>query len=230
MRAGAFAPLVVVPAVNCIPLPRTVDRELAALTEPMTIGARAVEVGEVKTGDRVLVLGPGPIGQSIAIMTREAGAAEIVIVGKEDAPRLTCLRSLGFESIIDLADGDFVSQIQSYITPDKFDIVFEATGAGAALQDGLNVLRRQGILVTCAIHATPAAFNVTQLVRQQQQIRGSATGTPATWRTVLGVLERHGDALQAIITHRLPLELALEGFELARQKVAAKVIITPNAS
>ena len=229
MRAGAFAPFVMAPAMNCIRLPKTVDRDLAAIAEPMTIGARAVEVGEVTAGDRVLIMGPGPIGQLVAVMAREAGAAEIVIVGKEDTARLTCLRSMGFETTIDLAEGSFEDQIRRYVQDDKFDIVYEATGVAATLQLGLDVLRRQGVLVTCAIHAVPASFNVTQLVRQQQQIRGSATGTQDTWAKVLQVLEKRGDELQAMISHRLPLERAVEGFELARQKIASKVIITPNA-
>jgi threonine 3-dehydrogenase len=225
---GAFAPLVVVPAVNCIRLPRAVDSELAALTEPMTIGARAVESGEIKPGDRVLIMGPGPIGQSIAVMAREAGAAEIIIVGKDDAPRLGCLQALGFDHTIDLAEGTLKDHLTPYLNSGKFDVVFEATGVGATLQQGLDVLRRFGILVTCAIHAAPAAFDVTPFVRVQQQIRGSARGTAATWQRVLDVLEKKGEQLRRMITHRLPLEHVVEGFELARQKAASKVIIIPN--
>ena len=133
--------------MNCIVLPKTIDRELAAIAEPMTIGARAVEVGEVTTGDRVLIMGPGPIGQSVAVMAREAGAAEILIVGKDDAARLACLRNMGFGATIDLAEGSFEDQISPHVQDDKFDIVYEATGVAAALQLGLNVLRRQGVLV-----------------------------------------------------------------------------------
>lgn len=228
MRDGAFAPFVVAPAVNCIVLPSGVDRELAAIAEPLTIGARAVETGAVTDGDRVLIMGPGPIGQSVAVMAREAGAAEIVILGKDDEPRLASLNKMGFDTTIDLSEGTFEDQMRPHLKTGKFDIVYEATGVGATLQTGLDVLRRQGILVTCAIHAVPASFNVTQLVRQQQQIRGSATGTQATWARVLEVLEKRGDDLQAMITHRLPLSRAEEGFELARQKLASKVIITPN--
>jgi 2-desacetyl-2-hydroxyethyl bacteriochlorophyllide A dehydrogenase len=229
LRNGAFAPWVVVPATNCERLPDGVDTQLAALTEPMTIGARAVEVSEVQAGDRILVMGPGPIGHFIAVMAREAGARDIVVVGKDDADRLASMRTIGFEQTIDLADGDLESQAKRYLGTDQFDIVFEATGVPVALQQGLDVLRRGGVMVTCAIHAVPAAFDVTRFVRAQQQLRGSAVASEATWETVLGVLAKSGDQLRNIITHRLPLERALEGFELARQKAASKVVILPNA-
>lgn len=228
LRNGAFAPWVAVPAANCVRLPESVDTQLAALTEPMTIGARAVEVSEVNAGDRVLVMGPGPIGHFIAVMAREAGAKDIVVVGKDDAQRLASMQSLGFDQTIDLADGDLASQAKRYIGADTFDIVFEATGVPVALQQGLDVLRHFGVMVTCAIHAVPAAFDVTQFVRAQQQLRGSAVASEATWDTVLGVLAASGDQLRTMITHRVPLDRALEGFELARQKAASKVMLLPN--
>ncbi len=228
MSNGAFAPWVVAPAANCVPLPDAVDTQLAALTEPMTIGARAVEASKVGTDDRVLVMGPGPIGHFIAVMAREAGAKNIVVVGKDDTDRLASMKSIGFDQTIDLADGDLASQAKRYIGTNAFDIVFEATGVPVALQQGLDVLRRFGVMVTCAIHAVPAAFDVTKFVRAQQQIRGSTTADDATWETVLGVLANSGDQLRSMITHRVPLDRAIEGFELARQKQASKVVVLPN--
>jgi threonine 3-dehydrogenase len=43
------------------------------------------------------------------------------------------------------------------------------------------------------------------------------------------VLARQGDKLRPMITHRLPLARAIEGFELARLKTASKVMLLPNA-
>lgn len=222
-RAGAFARQVVAPAINCVRLPDRVDSELAALTEPLTVGARAVETGEVKRGDRVLIMGPGTVGQTIAVMARAAGA-EVTIVGKHDADRLACLRALGFARALDLRDGPLAEVLGT----DKFDVVFEATGVPATINQGLALLRRWGILVVCGIHAAHAPVDLNRLNREQLQIRGSNRATRVTWRRVLGLLAREGERLRPMITHRLPLDRALEGFELARQKVASKVMILPN--
>lgn len=223
-RPGAFARRVLAPAVNCVRLPAGIDDELAALTEPLTVGARAVETGEVKAGDRVLVMGPGTVGQTIAIMARAAGA-EVTIVGKDDADRLACLNALGFERAIDLAGGT----LAACVGPKKFDVVFEATGVPATINEGLGVLRRYGILVVCGIHPAPAPVDLNRLNREQQQIRGSNRASRATWARVLDVLARDGERLRPMITHRLPLAHAPEGFELARRKIASKVMILPNA-
>ena len=223
-RQGAFARRVLAPAINCVRLPAGVDDELAALTEPLTVGARAVESGEVKQGDRVLVMGPGTVGQTIAVMARAAGA-EVTIVGKDDADRLACLRALGFERLVDLQDRPLAEAAGL----DKFDVVFEATGMPATVNHGLAVLRRWGILVVCGIHASHAPVDLNRLNREQLQIRGSNRASRATWSRVIDVLARDGERLRPMITHRLPLSRALEGFELARQKIASKVMILPNA-
>jgi len=223
-RPGAFARRVLAPAANCEKLPAAIDDELAALAEPLTVGRRAVESGEVKPGDRVLVMGPGTIGQTIAIMAREAGAT-VTILGKSDAQRLACLKALGFEATVDLETQPFDTLAKG----PKFDVVFEATGVPATVQQGLTVLRRFGILVVAGIHPAAASIDLTRLVREQQQIRGSSRATRATWTYVLDVLARQGDKLRPMITHRLPLAKAIEGFELARLKTASKVMLLPNA-
>jgi len=223
-RQGAFARRVLAPAINCVRLPDNVDDELAALTEPLTVGARAVESGEVRTGDRVLVMGPGTVGQTIAVMARAAGA-EVTIVGKGDPDRLACLRALGFERLVDLQDTSLAEAVGSQ----KFDVVFEATGVPATVNHGLNVLRRWGILVVCGIHAAHAPVDLNRLNREQLQIRGSNRASRATWARVVDLLTAEGERLRPMITHRLPLDRAIEGFELARQKVASKVLLLPNA-
>lgn len=88
---GGFAPFVTAPAANCLPLPDAVDDELGALTEPLAVAAEAVQVGAVGLGDTVLVLGPGTIGQGLALMARAAGAARVIVAGRADAPRLARL-------------------------------------------------------------------------------------------------------------------------------------------
>ncbi|MBP7568242.1 MAG: alcohol dehydrogenase catalytic domain-containing protein, partial [Burkholderiaceae bacterium] len=72
MRHGAFADWVVAPARNCVPVPAGVDPLVAALAEPLSVSLEAVRTGGVQRGDRVLVLGPGNIGQGIALFA--AGA------------------------------------------------------------------------------------------------------------------------------------------------------------
>lgn len=223
-RAGGFAPLVLAPARNCMALPPDFDPAIAALTEPLVIGARAVSVGAVAPGDRVLVMGPGTIGQAIALMARDAGAAEVTVVGQDDALRLEVLRQLGFDRLFDLAHGP----LDRVMDRGKYDVVFEVTGVPAVVQQGLALLRRGGVLVVAGIHPRPALVDLNVLVREQQQMRGTQRGKRADWQRAFGFVLREGTRLAPMVTHRLPLSRALEGFELARRKMASKVMLLPE--
>ena len=226
-RDGAFASHVSVPAANCIVAPAGLDAELVAMTEPMTVSAEAVDTGEVKAGDRVLVLGPGNIGQGIALFSRAAGATQVVIAGKDDAPRLACLRRMGFADTVDIGERTLADALAPYLANGNFDVVFEATGVPAVVQQALHVLRKRGILVICGIHPQPVSVDLTRLVREHQQIRGSYRAPAATWTRVLEFLHVHADLARQMITHRLPLDQGREGLELARSKVASKVVLVP---
>jgi threonine dehydrogenase-like Zn-dependent dehydrogenase len=200
--------------------------ELAALTEPLCVGARAVEVGEVRLGQTVVVLGAGMIGLAIALMARRSGAS-VVIVGLKDEARLNCAATLGFEHTVDLqheALGDAVARIFG----GKVDRVFEATGVAASITDGLAILKRGGVLITTGIHSRPAEINLTDLVRNKHQIRGSHGAIRSTWTTVLRILAEAGEQFRPLITHRIALGETIEGFELSRSKAAMKVMILPE--
>jgi threonine dehydrogenase-like Zn-dependent dehydrogenase len=224
-RDGALAPLVRVPVENCIAVPATLDVEIAALAEPMTVCAEAVDTGEVKPGDRVLVLGPGNIGQGVALFARAAGARQVVIVGKDDPARLDSLRQMGFTDTIDLGERPFDEALAPHLEQGKFDVVVEATGVPPVVQQGLDVLKKRGILVIVGIHPQPVTVNLTRLVRDHQQIRGSYRAPLATWSRVVDFLRQNVDVARAMITHRVPLDRAIEGLELSRTKAASKVMV-----
>lgn len=226
-RQGAFATHVAAPAAHCFELPDAVDAELASLTEPLCVSARAVETGEVRLGHKVVVLGVGMIGLGIALMARRAGAAQVILVGKNDPVRLACARRLGFDKIVDLAEDDLAEAVTG-LAGGKVDRVFEATGVTASVRDGLSILRRGGVMVVAGIHSRPVEINLTDLVRGKHQLRGSHGSTRATWATVLRILAESGEEFRPLISHRVRLDETVEGFRLSLSKEASKVIVLPK--
>jgi threonine dehydrogenase-like Zn-dependent dehydrogenase len=226
-RPGAMAPLLKLPEVNCFRLPDTVDFELGSIVEPLVVGLNAVDIGEVKEGDRVLVMGAGPIAQGIALFARSAGASAVTVTGFNDTPRLDVFRKLGFSDLIDRAGEGSMEKLKAKAGA-GFDVVFEATGAPHTLAEGLSVLKRFGIFVATGIHSGPATFNLTDLVRRRIQLRGSYSPTPRIWRNVIAAVAADPEAFRPIITHRVPLTEAVHGFELAHQREASKVVLLPQ--
>jgi len=226
-RDGALASHVRVPVENCIAVPDALPLELAALTEPMTVCAEAVDNAALRTGERVLILGPGNIGQGAALFARAAGA-EVVVVGKDDGPRLAALRRMGFDDVVDLGERPLEEALATHLARGRFDAVIEATGVPPVVQQGLDVLKKRGIFVAVGIQPKPVTINLTKLVREHQQIRGSYRSPVPTWRRVVDFLSANATLAREMISHRLPLERAIEGLELSRTKAASKVVIVPS--
>ncbi len=226
-RDGGFARAVRVPARCCIRLPESVDSEVGALAEPLGVSLEAVLTAGVGIGDTVLVPGPGTIGQGIALMARLAGAARVLVAGRADEPRFAVLRALGFDALLDVAEAPLAEQAMALTGGRPVDSVIEATGVPASVNDGLAVLKRGGVLVAAGIHAAPLSLPLTDFVRMRHQLRATHGAARSTWTRVLAHLERDPEAFRPMITHRLPLSRGLEGFELARQRAASKVMLAP---
>jgi L-iditol 2-dehydrogenase/threonine 3-dehydrogenase len=108
-------------------------------------------------------------------------------------------------------------------------VVIEATGAAAVLAPALRALKTHGVLVIAGIHSAPVPLDLTALVRRHQQLRGSYRTPERCWLEVVEFMQTHQDQLRLMITHRVPLAQAGQGFELARARLASKVLIQPGA-
>ena len=107
------------------------------------------------------------------------------------------------------------------------DVVIEATGHPPSIVDALAALKRGGVLVVAGIHPGPLSLPLTTFVRNRHQLRASHSSRPDTWPRVMALLAANPEAYRPMITHRLPLDRGLEGFELARQRAASKVMLRP---
>lgn len=227
-RHGAFATWVSVPARNCVPVPEGVSPLVAALGEPLTVSHEAVRTAEIRPGDKVLVLGPGNIGQGIALFARAAGAAQVVVGGYDDAPRMAVLWAMGFTDLIDFAKHDMTEALAQYTQDRKFDVVIEATGAAQVIAPALAVLKPRGVLVVTGIHAAPVPIDLTAMVRQHHQIRASYRAPEASWPEVVRFMVEHAEVLEKMVTHQFPLQQAATAFALAHRREATKVMLLPG--
>lgn len=224
---GGFAARVKVPATAVLALPTSIDAEIGALIEPLAVAMDAVLVGDVRLGDSVLVMGPGTIGQGLALMARASGASRVIVAGRADAPRFDVMRQLGFHDLVDVADGPLAEQVVARNGGQPVDVVIEATGHPPSINDGLAALKKGGVLVVAGIHPGPMTLPLTSFVRNRHQLRASHSSRRETWDKVVKLVAAAPEAFRPMITHRLPLARGVEGFELARQRAASKVMLLP---
>lgn len=143
---GAYAESIAVPArlvqKNLLRLKPQTDFRDAALTEPLACVALGIEETRVRRGQRVLVLGAGPIGLMFVALARHIGC--IVSVAGRGEKRLQAARRLGATEVFDVGtSGD----IRAAVPPDwQFDAVIEAVGKPEAWEAATKLVRKGGIV------------------------------------------------------------------------------------
>ena len=224
---GGFARYVTVPAANCLALPEGVDTELGALTEPLGVGCEAVLTGEVGLGDTVLVMGPGTIGQAIALFARAAGRGTGAGRGAGGWAAVRRDAALGFNDMLDVAEAPLAELVLAATGGRKVDVVHRGDRASAHDHGRAGRVAHGGVLVVAGIHPGPGVAAADRFRACAAPAAGDAWLRPRH----LGQGADHAGAgagtFRPMITHRLPLDRGLEGFELSRQRAASKVMLRP---
>jgi len=154
-RNGAFAEYVAVPARNCYPVPDSLTDAQAAFIEPLACVAYALRRLRVWPGDRVLIVGAGPMGLLLLQALRHSGASQVVMVEKQP-DRLALAAQLGASATIS-AGPNQTEALRQFI-PYGFDIVIDATGVPAVIEQAFDYLGPRGQFLQFGV--TPANSTV----------------------------------------------------------------------
>ena len=140
---GGFADYVLAPIANLVRVPDGVSLAEAALTEPAAVALHALRQGDATIGDRVVVLGAGPIGMMIAQWATILGARQVLLVDI-DARKLDLARSLHLGETCNAREGDPVEWVKAATGGRGADLVIEAAGAPQTFEQALRMARPLG--------------------------------------------------------------------------------------
>jgi L-iditol 2-dehydrogenase len=229
-KRGAMAEYVVSHGSLLHPIPGGVSFEEAAMSEPTAVALNALEQVQIFPGDPVVVLGAGPIALTLAQGAKAAGASPVVVTGlSQDRGRLALAGKLGADYALNVDQEDPVARVKDLTGGRGAATVFEVSGSVRAFNEGLEMLRKGGDLVAVGIYPERVSFDVTRkLVREMKSIRGVFGGSRLAWRRSLALMSSGQIRLAPLITHRLRLDQAEEGFSACVAKEAMKVIFFPS--
>jgi NADPH:quinone reductase-like Zn-dependent oxidoreductase len=234
VRHGGLAEYCAVPAHNLVRLPDNVTYETAACL-PVAYGTALrmmVTIGQIKAGEKVLILGAsGGVGTCCVQLAKLAGAE--VIVCASSAAKLARLKELGAYHGIDYTTEDFVKWVYGkYGKPHRraftggLDVVVNFTG-GDTWVPSLRTLHRQGRILTCG---ATAGFDPKEDLRFIWTFELNIRGSNGWMREDLSaLLDLVGSGkLKTVVDRELPLTQANEAFALLEDRsVFGKVLIKP---
>jgi len=224
-RRGAWAPSLVVPAELCWKLPDEVSDALGTLTEPLACAVRAVDRGELRSADRVCIIGAGPIGLLILAVARASGARTVVV--SEPSPyRRALAERLGADITVDPREQDLTEVVRGLTDGLGADVVFEAVGLPATVEQAIAAAAPGGTVVIAGVadRDARAGFYPQEIFFKELTIRGTKGVTHGVDRALRWLSKLD---LAPLITHTFPLAGFQQAVDLALAGQAGKVLLTP---
>lgn len=166
---GALQGLWNVKASWLLKLPKEISLINAALIEPVAVAVHDVRRAGLKSGEKIIIFGGGPIGILIATVAHEFGAE--ILLAEIDSNRRKMAETIGFKTI-NPSDDDFMAHIEMWTQGAGVDVVFEASGSASAVLQATDIVRVRGRVVIVAIHATPKNMNLHRIFMRELLIIG----------------------------------------------------------
>ncbi|MFD4634448.1 zinc-dependent alcohol dehydrogenase family protein [Streptomyces sp. NPDC058284] len=217
--AGGAAQYAVAPAANCVRLPDHVRTEDAALIEPLSCAVRGYDVLRARLGSHVLIYGSGTMGLMMLELAKRTGAASVDVVDL-NPDRLATARRLGVSGSAASAD--------ELERPQGWDVVVDATGNAAAIQDGLERVAKAGTFLQFGVadYATRVNIDPYRIYNQEITITGSMAVLHSYERAAElfagGVLDP-----DVFISDRLPLTEYPGALDRFAAGLGRKIVVVP---
>ena len=175
----------------------------------------AIDRAEIRLDQSVVVLGAGPVGQSIAALARLSGAGEVIVIGAPD-DRLAYARRMGATQTIGLGDADnrdgarregakmkrdrirHGRRVRRLTGGRGADVAIEASGAPEAVSHALDMVRDGGRVVICGHYTDNGAVEIHphfQINRKHVEIRGVWGCDYSHFHRAVTIAARHGDRI-----------------------------------
>src|SRR5882757_228582 len=208
-------------------VPDTIPDRHAAFIEPLACSIHAVERGEIKFQDVVVIAGAGPLGLGMVAAARMKNPRLLISVDLNDK-RLETAKACGADIGINPGTVDAVDAVLELTDGYGCDVYIEATGHPAAVEMGLRMVRKLGTFVEFSVMREPVTVDWTMIGDTKElNIHGSHLG-PHCYPVAIKMIEEKRLPMDEIITHQLPLAEFQRGIELVGKGTESiKVTLTP---
>ena len=187
--------------------------EQCALVETLAIGCHAVNRGNPKAGENVLVIGAGPIGLSVIEFVKLSGARTIVMDMNEKRLEF-CREKMGAPDTIVAGDGKETEAL-GWVTAGRMaDVVIDATGSNKSMGEALNYAAFTGRVVYVGITQQEITFpHAPVMHRRELTLMGSRNALPPDFKRIIELIEQGKIDTRPWITHETKFADLINTFE-----------------
>ena len=199
---------------------------IAALAEPFSIGVRAVHRARIADGERVVVLGAGPIGQATHLLSRARGASTLLVDRLQS--RLDLGAATGAEGLLWQSREQVVEDCREWSGGEGPPLVIDATGVPDPIRAAVDMVASAGRVTVVGMSGEEVPLRIGTFTEKEVDLLGVSCCGPEEFAEAVRFVEDHEAQLEPLISRRFSLEQAPEALAYAMGNPAEvmKVIIT----
>lgn len=226
---GAFADYILLPShivqQNLFHKPEVLSFEEAAFLEPLSCVVHGMADMKIKKGDKVLIIGAGPIGLLHLLLLINKGA-DVIIAGLENK-RLATAKSLG--ATFAVTPGKLTAAINKFTAGSGADYVFECTGHPDVWQSAVNYVRRGGtvILFGGCKSGSVVTYDTERLHYDEITLKGVFHFTPSDVKKAYSLLKDGKIRTSKLISGNYPLKNIEKAFQKLTKSEGIKYAVIP---
>jgi L-iditol 2-dehydrogenase len=204
------------PTINLHALPDSLGEDDGVLSEPLACVAQClVHPSVINPGDRVLVTGPGAMGQLAAQVARAEGGVVLLAGLPKDAERLAIAKGLGIETTTETPEVD------------AFDVVIECSGSAPGASNALRAAKRGGRYVQVGIFGRDVTLPLDLLLYKELTITSGFASTATSWRDAMRMIETGLVTLGPLVTRRVGIADFASALDAATAGDGIKTVVIP---
>lgn len=208
-------------------VPRSIDKVCAAMIEPLSCGAYAVERADVQLKDTVVVSGMGAIGLSAVQFAKLRNPLRLIALGTNEFNRNLAME-YGADEALDARDADVVEQIRLLTGGLGCDVYIECAGVPASVETGIAALRKRGRMMVYGVYTAPAAIDLNEIGQNKELTIIGGHLSPGMMPYVIDCLARGRIDPRKMATDILPLEEVEAAMNIrAKNRCNVKTILIP---
>jgi len=226
---GAFAEYVKAPEEVVYRLPKGVDFETGAMTEPVGCAIRGFDNTKTTLGDTVVIIGAGPMGLILQQMALLQGGAKVLTVEIIERRRKMA-EKLGAHRTINPLEEDVFKAVSEETEGNGPEVVFEAVGSAKTIELALDLAGRGGRVNLFGVAPETEVIKVRPFMLYEKELKIAASyRDPFTFDRAIQLLANKRLDIKSLITHRFALDRILEAFDTIekRKEETIKLMVLP---
>lgn len=221
---GGFTEFCLVPIMNLVKIPEDMDFKYAAVIENVATALRSCRRANITFGHKVVVIGAGPLGVLIALISQAMGA-DVILISR--GKRLKRIKQMNFYKVTDSSIHDWKTMILKDTNNRGVDTVFEASGSIEPVLQASQIICKTGKLFLLGLTGGKLGkIDLDKIVLNEIEIIGSISGM-GYFEEAIKLIKNKFIDLDKIVTHTFSLQEVLKAFKYESERVdgAIKIVI-----